>query len=363
MMRLRNLRRGFTLIELLVVIAIMAILVSLLLPAAQSAREAARRAQCMNNQRQVALAIVAYESAHRRLPASGQVLKNDEANYGKSSFNPRSGRQISWAVMILPHLEEQGLYDRFDITRSIFDQPKLPQQEHVATYTCPSDSAGDRFFQHEELTENVRFAKGNYVAYVSPFHIDAQVWYPGALGGGRWVGRGTQDSDVHQGQRLNRVTDGLSKTIAVSEVRTRANSLDQRGAWALPWAGAGLLALDVHPVLRRIRLRPEMKIHYIPNLAAASIAQLPNSADAVDILYDCQKPGEAELRGMPCATWGAPGSRASVGYLSAAPRSQHAGGVVTAALDGHVRFVADDVDPGLMSYMVSVNDGQSSKLD
>ncbi len=363
MMRLRTLRCAFTLIELLVVIAILAILVSLLLPAAQSAREAARRAQCMNNQRQVALAIVAYESAHRRLPASGQVLRNNSANYGKSSFNPRSGRQISWAVMVLPHLEEQVLYDRFDITRSIFEQPRAPQEEHVATYTCPSDSAGDRYFQHQELTRDVRFSKGNYVAYVSPFHIDAQIWYPGALGGGRWSGKGSRASDVHQGQRLNRVTDGLSKTIAVSEVRTRANERDQRGAWALPWAGAGLLALDVHPVLRRIKLRPEMKIHYIPNLAAASIAQLPNSADAMDILYDCEQPGEAELRGMPCATWSKPGSRAGVGYLSAAPRSQHAGGVVAAALDGHVRFVADDVDTALMSYMISVNDGQSKLID
>lgn len=362
MPKLRKARDGFTLVELLVVIAIIAILVSLLLPAAQSAREAARRAQCMNNQRQVALAILAYESARGRLPAAGQVLKNDEAHYFKSSFDPRSGRQISWAVMILPQLEEQVLYDRFDITRSIFDQPKQPQREHVATYICPSDSAADRLFRHKELTQDVPFAKGNYVAYVSPFHIDAQVWYPGALGGGRWRGDGTRESDVHHGQRLNRVTDGLSKTIAVSEVRTRANERDQRGAWALPWAGAGLIALDVHPVLRFIKLRPEMSLPYVPNLAAASIAQLPNTVDAMDTLYDCENPSDAQLHGMPCATWDEPGSKTGVGYLSAAPRSQHAGGVVTAALDGHVRFITDDVDPALMAYMVSINDGQSAKI-
>ena len=104
-------------------IAIIAILISLLLPAVQAAREAARRAQCMNNQKQVALAITSYESAHGRLPPGGLVDANDDPNLAFGTFDPKSGKMISWAVLILPQMEEQNLYDMFDLKRSILDQP------------------------------------------------------------------------------------------------------------------------------------------------------------------------------------------------------------------------------------------------
>lgn len=337
-------RAGFTLVELLVVIAIIAILVSLLLPAVNAAREAARRMQCSNNIRQIALATIAYEAARRRLPPSGLVGENPEADITAGRFDPRSGQMLSWAVLILPQLEEETLFARFDLTRSALEQPRNPQAQHVSTYHCPSDSAQTRYFEHPELTKSVRFAKGNYAAFVSPFHTDLQMVWPGALGGGTW----SEDGLRREGQALTKVTDGLSKTLMFSEVRTRPDPRDQRGAWALPWTGASLLALDVHHF-------PPSKLRYEAWKLTLESAQVPNNIRGynMDVLYDCVDEQAAQLDNMPCLTY-------EVGtanqYLSAAPRSRHVGGVMAAAMDGHVRFLVDEIDPELLAYMISIND-------
>jgi hypothetical protein len=266
---------------------------------------------------------------------------------------------ISWAVLILPQMEEQSLYDRFDLTRSILDQPDLPQATHVASYHCPSDGADGRYFEHPELTEGIRFAKGNYAAYVTPYHTDEQIWYPGALGGGKWSSTG-----VRVGQRMNRVKDGLSKTLMISEVRTRANPLDQRGAWALPWTASSLLAADVHPLpvlFGRTQIRPDRTLPYRPWPLTLEGAQLPNNRSFnVDVLYDCPDPEGAQLESMPCAKWAE--DQTEFHYLSAAPRSRHFGGVVSAAMDGHIRFLVDEMDPTVLAYLVCINDGQSRDI-
>lgn len=355
-------RRAFTLVELLVVIAIIAILVSLLLPAVQSAREAARRAQCSNNQRQVALAVIAYEGVHGRLPASGLVGENEDADLGFGAFDPKSGKMISWMVLILPQMEETNLFDRFNLRRSILEQPSDPQAQHVPSYNCPSDAAEDRYFEHPVHTKGVRFAKGNYAAFVSPFHTDEQVWFPGALGGGEW----SEEGNMRVGQKLSRVKDGISKTLLMSEVRSRANPLDQRGAWALPWTGSSLLAYDVHPIPvfnGNSRITNERVLPYAPWLFTLEGAQVPNNRGFnIDILYDCVEPEEAQLTGMPCDSWAGSNPNSESYYLSAAPRSHHGGGVVAAGLDGRVQFLADDIDPLMMAYMVSINDGQNDKI-
>ena len=100
-----RLRRGFTLIELLVVIAIIAVLVALLLPAVQQAREAARRATCRNNMKQLALAMHTYHAAHNILPA-GAYLPAPEGGEWAQLYGGHT-----WIERLLPHIEEQGLYD------------------------------------------------------------------------------------------------------------------------------------------------------------------------------------------------------------------------------------------------------------
>ena len=341
---------AFTLVELLVVIAIIAILVSLLLPAANSAREAARRIQCTNKIKQIATAVINYESTHRRLPASGQVGENYDPNVGFGKYDPQTGKMTSWAVAVLPFLEEEALHQRFDPNLNVLELPSRPQAVHVDAYVCPSDSAAGRVFKHPDLTNSVPFAKGNYAAFVSPFHIDLQVEYPGALGGGRW----SRDGTKRIGQSLVKVRDGLVKTLMISEVRTRDDPRDQRGAWALPWSGSSLLAYDMHHY-------PLSNRPYEPWLYTRQGAQRPNNRGFnVDMLYDCPDIDKAQFEGMPCSEW----DRDSANfYLSAAPRSRHMGGVVAAAMDGHVQFLSDDIDDVVMALLISINDGQNGRID
>ena len=192
----------------------------LLLPAVQSAREAARRAHCANNMRQVGLALINYESAKTQLPPPGYAGVNTKPTLAFGDFDPQGGRMLSWIVLTLPFLEEQSLYDQFDIRKSILNQPSNPAAAQPTSLLCASDDTVGRFFVHGVLTDSKPLGKGNYAAWVSPYHLDLQSVFPGALGG--W------------GMRLRKVTDGLSRTFMLSEVRTRADVLDQRGVWALP---------------------------------------------------------------------------------------------------------------------------------
>ena len=119
-------RSGFTLIELLVVITIIGTLVGLLLPAVQAAREAARRTQCMNNEHQLGLAMINYESSRHSFPGyANQLGENTYAN---------GGYPVSWVVMLFPYLERRQLYDMWS---TIANQSATPP--YIATLTCPSD--------------------------------------------------------------------------------------------------------------------------------------------------------------------------------------------------------------------------------
>lgn len=126
-------RSGFTLIELLVVIAIIAVLIALLLPAVQQAREAARRTQCKNSLCQIGLAIHNYEMAHNVLPP-GSVNPT-----GPIRSEPQ-GYHMSWAVQILPYLEQQNAFRSIDFSVGAYDPRNEKSRKLVIpTYICPSD--------------------------------------------------------------------------------------------------------------------------------------------------------------------------------------------------------------------------------
>ena len=149
--------RGFTLVEMLVVIAILAVLIALLLPAVQNAREAARRVQCGNSFKQIALALTNFTTLHEALPA-GVVFDPGlptDAPPGTWCTNPQNATRSGytpWTVAVLPYLELMAIYDKFTIGRmpaGMFADDPLnvppPNGNHVVplpAYQCPSDAGG-----------------------------------------------------------------------------------------------------------------------------------------------------------------------------------------------------------------------------
>jgi len=140
--------RGFTLVELLVVIAIIGVLVALLLPAVQAAREAARRSQCSNNMRQVALAIINFHDNRNHQPqyhaafppgTSGGSGSGRGGGATAWTYNYATDPGPVWSVLILPYMEQQPLFDRFDKKVTMNHANNRPAVQHiVTTYVCPS---------------------------------------------------------------------------------------------------------------------------------------------------------------------------------------------------------------------------------
>jgi prepilin-type N-terminal cleavage/methylation domain-containing protein len=345
----RRAPRAFTLVELLVVIAIIGVLVALLLPAVQAAREAARRMNCQSNMKNFSLAAINYESSKGKLPASMDAMTTGRT--GALEYNPFAGPQFSWLVHILPFIELQSLHSQFTIdgTTTIFDQSAQtrPEEAQPAIMMCPSDSAQGRFYSDPSFTNGLgglrKLAKGNYVAYAGPEHMNAQRVFTGAITDG--------------GIELRRITDGTSQTIMVTEVRTREEPLDERGTWALAWPGASAITLDLHSEQLGANASwlsaGSKDVPYIPGFTAPSPdnANPPNNgllAFNADQLRKCPDPSGADLDRMPCDTQN---------WQGAAPRSLHPGGVNSANVDGSVSWLADDVNVTLLGARVCINDG------
>ncbi len=190
---MKKLNRGFTLVELLVVIAIIGVLVSLLLPAVNSAREAARQASCKNNLRQVGLAMHNYESAFRELPPGYR--------YEASPVGNALG--FSWASYLLPFLEDKAVYDQI-----IFDEPifgpanQMVREQRLSGFLCPTDRVSQNGFV--QMGEE-RYAMASYVANFGPPDLDdTQEKRDGVF-------------SRNSATRLRRITDGLSRTLMVGE--------------------------------------------------------------------------------------------------------------------------------------------------
>jgi prepilin-type N-terminal cleavage/methylation domain-containing protein/prepilin-type processing-associated H-X9-DG protein len=334
---------GFTLIELLVVIAIIGALVAILLPAVQSAREAARRSMCTNQLKQWSLAMLTYEDANKALPyianranPAGSEINGD----GKTTYR-------GWVVALWPFIEQSELYDRWNFDRAHNDTGATPiggmrnntlSQQRLSTYYCPSDKPGAY-----HCTRNATFgtstpncaARQNYVVNggragllqatgsANPAPGNQQQAAPSSPFGFR--GGSVQSNFVPFKTKLAQITDGTSQTLLMAEIRVfpvdvSSNDTDTRGVVI-----SGLTT--------------GFTTHATPNSGidtTYSLGGCDNTFDPVN---------------LPCSS---PGGNIS---LSHSARSRHPGGVNVSMCDGTVRFVQNTISLNAWQELSTMNSG------
>lgn len=314
---------GFTLVELLVVIAIIGILVGLLLPAVQSAREAARRMQCSNNLKQMGLAAHNYMDTFKALP-TGEY----SCCWG------------TWLLQLLPFAEQNNLFRLYQYNGMMADlpvgtrygsAPNLPvTRTQISMYTCPSDSIS----ASSSLRSGITFH--NYVANhgntslsrLSPLGTTS-TGAPNIFGGApfRFVGATTTPQNI----KLGDMTDGTSNTLMISETIQGKNN-DLRGfSW---WNGGA---------------------HFSAYLAPNS-----SSPDILENIAYCKGiPGAADYdsRNPPCAapTTALPSTIAA--------RSRHIGGVQAVLCDGSVQFISSSINLDTWRFLSTAHGGEVAALE
>ena len=334
-------RRGFTLFELLVVIAIVGILVGLLLPAVQAAREAARRMQCQNHLKQIRLAMHNYQSAHRCFPA-GRMRNLIDGQ----------GRCFSAYAHLLPFLEAATLYNRIDFNANPDDPAAngTALGQTIQFFLCPSDS-------FRLLQSNV--VNGVIVdSAVHNYPLNTGTTYPLSPrnpGGVAVTGVFFENSWL----RLADITDGTSSTVCVSETikseggptvwdgASHTNGFVLTSGNDNATSGPELTdyATDCHQSgLKLQQTRGSRWLYGAPGHSMYNHRRTPNSAHV-----DCRG-------GLPHSNrtnywW----DRLS---LDVAARSRHPGGVHSLYCDGHVQFVGNSVDSSVWQALGSRHGGE-----
>ncbi len=298
-------RRGFTLIELLVVIAIIGVLVALILPAVQAASEAARRAQCTNNLKQLGLAFQNYHGVHNALPP-GRV---------RSRVDGR-GLVFSAFAQILPQIEQTSCYYsiNFDLNadRGLYGGPEnaTARAFRIYQFLCPSDTASDADTPDQAPTN---------------YQMNAGAKHPVAENNGLLY----ENSSV----RIGDILDGTSQTALLSEL---SRSPSQRANDTIEVPAQRIISYDATCAPNgpaTPSARGNRWIYGAPNHTMYSHHRPPN-----DNRPDCR--GGIPFGNVNNSFW-------DLLSLDSAARSLHSGGVNVAFADGSVRFVKDSISTGV----------------
>ncbi|MCC9605870.1 DUF1559 domain-containing protein [Blastopirellula sp. JC732] len=303
-------RSGFTLVELLVVIAIIGVLIALLLPAVQQAREAARRTQCVSNIKNVALAIHNYHDTYRNLPYLG--------------FSGWAGDTISWEGRILPFLEQNAIYDTLDWTDRVNGgRNPIYRGTSLSVMSCPSDNMtiGELnsdgtlgSWSHQRASYAVCVGNTNYAQH------DANNW------DGLWTYKnGGSAFRMDKIFNLAVVTDGTSNTVMLGEVPVNQTTSGWQGGYA---------------------------VTIFSNGAGFTGYLTPNTKSSVDGGRRCWNPNDYPTHKIPCHS---SGNWESATY---AAFSMHPGGVNVGNFDGSVSFVPETIDIWTWRAMTSTGGGE-----
>lgn len=305
-----RLSSGFTLVELLVVIAIIGVMVGLLLPAVQAAREAARRMTCQNNLKQMGLALHNYHDVHRMFPPG--VVNPRDPNPNGANGSGVGAMGANWAAFILPYMEQQAHWE--GVATIARERPEVVDWYGNGTYvnrgitvgsaplpfySCPSHPAADHQMANGTAMEHL--GRGNYGANYGKGGYGNVHTSDGRVGGPMGNNAKLSMADVR---------DGTSNTLIVSELKFRSTGAnraqDSRGVWAYGAMCASMLTTRTGP-----------------------------NSTVPDGVWGCRsEPRE----GMPCIQIGSPYTE---NYSAA--RSYHPGGVLGALADGSVSFYSDSI--------------------
>ena len=322
-MRRHRLRSGFTLIELLMVIAIISVLMSLLLPAVQRAREAANRLRCSSNLRQIGLAAHSYESAKGTFPTAG------------ASFNTAGAPvfdTVSMFTALLPYVEHDDIYQQFDRTQSYNATPgnRAAAKHSVAVYLCPTNPVRTR-----AGVDSLGYGMTDYMP------VSAAAINPNTAAGNLVripPGMGDLGALRVPAARQDVIADGLSRTIGVVEAVGRSEHFyaprydDPVGAELLPAGG-----------VKRNSFR------WAEPASAAAVGGPPGAVYPYSkIINNFNQP----FGGPPACYW----TNAGCGPNDE-PFSFHSSGVNCLFMDAHVTFVRDEIDPVAFRRMLTAQEG------
>lgn len=331
--------RAFTLIELLVVITIIGILIALLLPAVQKAREHARRMKCQNNLKQIGTALLSFHDHTREFPPSSRWPKGVNI---EQRNNP--SLHETWVIRILPFLGEQAVHDQFHLRLPItHPSNEAARSRRLAMMLCPSDPFNDRPFngsassQTDQLGDN--WARCNYAAnaalgYMTETRHGQRCGLPmdAAFDNKGWRDdriRGVMGANTSIG--FKQMHDGSQHTVLVAEIRAGIAEFDCRGVWAM--AGGCPNSLWAHGYCGD---------DWGPNNNQSLWADDVLACSEIWAKYGGKE--EVARLGMSCSGGDWPNFQQTA-------RSYHAGGVYVCMADGRVHWISDYID-------VSVNNPQ-----